>query len=321
MKSNERVFCFYEIKVNVKTESGNPGKVVTIKDVFEKFSLIDKEDYHPRRLGSKHLFGIDDFILKEKSVEILFYRSDLEESPPSVRDHITEEIRELERNETEGNSYSSHAVIIFNDENKKIPALMLIEQCKGIGPARIESILRQIFRKYKKVDKNYFLQNKVGDFKDASGQYIKESVAYDFEIKGIPSDTFISDLNNGELTLFELIKDGSMVETFDEESYFEEKEAVIKLQVADKNSLGNGRFQQVMRILNVWKNDYSKARLRIKPRNANEYTIDWESNSGFSEEYVKRVTVKPFSPPLKSSYKKIYRPIMDRMNSEAQKNA
>lgn len=322
MKINDRVFCFYELKIKSKTKSGNPGPSLSVKDAFNIIANLPYDCLHPRRTGTRQIFGIDDIKISnnKKGAILLFYRSDLEESAPSVRDHVTEEIRELQRGSTEGNSYSSHVLVIFN-EKPQVPAKLIIEQCKGVGPTRIETTLRQVFSKYKKIRPSFFEQNIIGNTKDESGNIIKESISFDFEITGIPSNSFISDLNNGELIAFELVQEGKLVEKFDEEAYFEEKEAVVRLQVSDKSAISSNRFQEVNRVLQSWKKDYSKARLRIKPRNAKEYTIDWSAEDGFSEEYVKKVQVSGFSPKLKSSYKKIYEPIAERMISESNKNA
>lgn len=322
MKLNERVFCFYELKINSITKSGNPGRFLSVKDACEIINSLPYADLHPRRSGTKQIFGIDDIYQDQNKngIVLLFYRSDLEESAPSVRDHVTEQIRELQRGANEGNSYSSHVLIIFN-KDPQMPAKVIVEQCKGIGSTRIETTLRQIFSKYKKINSKFFEQNVLGNLKDENGDIKKESISFDFEITGIPSNSFVTDLNNGELIAFELVMDGKLVKQFDEEAYFEEKEAVVRLQVAEKSDLPTNRYQEVSRVLRNWKKDYSKARLRIKPRNAKEYTIDWTAEEGFSEEYVKRVLVSGFSPKLKSSYKKIYRPIADRMISESNKNA
>ena len=112
-----------------------------------------------------------------------------------------------------------------------------------------------------------------------------------------------------------------MVQSFDDEQYFEEKEAVVRLQIADKNKPVKNKLQQIKRVLSDNKNDYSNARIRIKPRNSKEYSIPWNSSTGFADEYIKRVVVKPFSPDLKATYSEIYTPLMSRMISEANKHA
>lgn len=322
MKKNERTFCFYEIKVIARTKKSSnfSPKPLTVKEAIETIFYSPIETHHPRRAGSKLIYGIDDIEATTTGAKILFYRSDLNEATPSVRDHSTEEVRELERHHTEGNSYSSHAIIKYSAHPEE-PALLVIEQCAGIGPTRIEVILRQVIRKCKSHHPNLFQQKEHYGLKDKDNNDIVFDVVYDFEITGIPSKSLVKDLQDGELTAFELVKEGKLVKQFDDQQYFEEKEAVVKLQIADKNDTVKNKYEEIQRLLGKYGKNYSKARLRIKPRNSKEYSISWDNSSGFAEEYIKRVLAKGIAPELKSTYKKLHHPLVTRMLSEVNKHA
>lgn len=322
MKKNERTFCFYEIKVIARTRrnSSFSPKPLTVEEAIITIFQSPNEAHHPRRAGSKLIYGIDDIQAATDGAKILFYRSDLNEATPSVRDHATEAVRELERHNTEGNSYSSHAIIKYGAYPQE-PALLVIEQCAGVGPTRIEGILRQIMRKCKTHHPALFQQKDHYGLKDKDGNVITYDVVYDFEITGIPSNSLIKDLQDGELTAFELIKEGKLVKNFDDEQYFEEKEAVIKLKIADKKDTLKNKYEEINRVLGLYKKDYSSARLRIKPRNSKEYSISWNSSTGFAEDYIKRVLAKGIAPELKSTYKKLHPPLLKRMLSEMSKHA
>lgn len=314
MKKNERLVLFFDIEVTAESKHNLAPKPLSIREAFEILGKIPKENRVKYTSKNKEALYIPDIKQYDNKIVALINKSDTTVADPVLSNPKNNERRTIEKEPNEGQDYSSHILIITND-NDPSQALALIEHCQGLGISTIKYTLESIMKNAEQICPDKFTRNHPNGEIDQEGKSKKYNVKHSFIFKAHPSDAFKNDINNGTIRSIELIRDREKHSEFDEDSHFVEKYSTLCIKPADNKSLVGRGYVALKKLFSSKKDDYDRARIKFKTPEGMERSIEYDFYSPTSHEYIKKYRIDNFAEELKSSYDAIYNPIVEKMEA------
>lgn len=313
MKKKERIVYFYDLLIKAHSKTFEAPKPISIEKALNLiFFDTNAERSMERQHGRKIIYIPDYNWSKDKqSISILLNMSDQDISDPTFSVPKKKMVREIKKNENEGQDFSAHVVIkLPNDES--LPALLLLEYSSGLGSKIIESLFSKLISKAKENNPNIFQQNHPDGSVDKHGNPRKYSVDFKFELQGHISKELKNDLEHGKIQSIELITNREKHNYIDTDCYIEEHCKTLVLK-AKEDQFIKDKYTKVMNVILNKKDEYNQAKIKFRTCTGMDRTVDFDTNDFKERGYVRREKINSFNSPLKSSYQEICNDIIDQM--------
>ena len=314
MKKTERQVLWYDIRIKATSKTIEAPKPIEIKKAFKIIEKLENRERYVDSSDKQEHYYISDWKSKnETALIILINKSDKSVADPIFFDVSSRERREVTKTLTEGQDYSSHILIKFDDKNK-FEATMLLEYCPGFGGATmIKYTLNQLMKKAKSHSPSEFTKNHPDGSLEENGEIRKYSVNYSFILDGHPSDSFIQDLEEGELKGLDLITKENISPGFDEDSYLQEDRVTLLVKPKKDASRKKKLYDIIKDYLRKRQDKYEYAKIRFTGPDGIHRTVNLQREDDKSSIYIKKSIIDEFSEDLKSSYEKVQQEIADKM--------
>ena len=314
MKKRERLVFYYDLSISASSRSFSAPKPISVKKAFELMELLPI-DKRVKVLSNGHeMLYISDWECTGSTISILINKSDKQMSDPVFTIPQENKRRTAEKLEDEGQDFSVHMVmqLPLNDLN---PAIVIVEQCVGLGVATIKRLLNQLLIDAKKISPDDFTQVHPDGSIDTNGKTKTYNVIFKCELDGHISEDFEHDLEHGKVHSIELITDKDIHTNFDDDGYIQEKCKTLVLTLIDNDHSVKNKCQRIFNCLKKQKDNYSNAKIRFKTPEGIDRTVEIDTSEGLAETYVKKGKLTEFDSDLKSSYDEFSQPILEKMKA------
>lgn len=312
MKKTERTVYFYDLEVTSKSRKYGEEYPISIDTAIKLIEAVPSKNRTKPTSNGRETLYISDIKRKGNTIALLVNKSDKRIADPVFSNPKEHRRRVIEKEMEEGQDYSSHILLITN-QNDPSQSLALVEHCQGLGISAISLALDSIIKLAKNEQPEEFKRPDPNGACDPQGNPVTHEVTHVFEFKGHPSQDLQEDLNNGVIRSIELISERNKYSNIDENSYFQEKHRVISITPVNKNTIRNRIYSEIKRLLKSRREDHEKARVRFKTQQDMVRTVEIDAFNTFSQHYIRKEKIQDFRPELKGSYSEIHLPIIEKM--------
>lgn len=312
MKKAERLIYHLDLSILAKSRTFDAPRTISVRRAFQLMELIPKGQRIKNISKGREALYISDWSHEDSIICILVNKSDKTLSDPVFTNPTKSKRRTAEKQEDEGQDFSSHIVVKLPSDDL-LPATVLIEHCPGLGIHVVERLFNQLLHDAKTYSPSDFKQNHPDGALGDDGKQKQYNVAFKCDFAGHISDELKHDLNNGKIHSVELITEKERHSNLDEHGYLVEKCKTLELTVVDENRTLKDIYTYLKSYFATRKADYSRARIRFKSSSGIERTIEMETSDASALGYVKRDILNGFEFELKSSYEAFHDPILERM--------
>lgn len=324
MKNNVRTCRYFDLKVFSNPRVGKQinediqYRTVDLKTLLSKFKQhnLTSISKSSRNSGNLSWYVVDiDFDETGNFGVILINRSDRTAADQAIDNTTNNELRIAEKEDGEGNAYSSHFVVDLTPQGDGKRYTCLLEESMGIGRVTVETMLRQMSRSLEKIEPSIFQIPHTSNVVDPqTGQRLMQKIAIQFEMQGQPSEDFVNELIAGKILDIELSSTHSSVIAFDNNRDFREIKKAVKVEVAGQGLFDRAKFSSLSE--EAKRKHYDVMRIRFKDTNDMEYTInvDTETEGMINEQrFVRKTQISGFSSKLATGTIGINQEIVQQM--------
>lgn len=317
-KAKIRTVQFFQIKLSCKAGRVHglpPNKLVYLMSDVEK--LADDDLYRDNRTQTATIYLKNIKIAPDKSEAILLINcSDRLAADTVLTKPRDKARREVRKRTGEGQDYSSHIIFRLKPVKGDPDSYdVAIESAPTLPIQRVQQHVNYLFRKCTYTFPDRYERSHPDGVKDKNGKDKKISVINHVELRAIPSEEMIADLNNGQLSNIELITDRLKKTVWDDGNYAVEEKRIVCVKPELTNFLGK-KYDLIKSICGMGnKKKYELIKINFKlangkhSRTAYLNTID---ASPIDERYIKREFIN-FEIPLPTSCDEINDEVVGRM--------
>lgn len=310
MKKTERLVFYYDLSIRAESRTFEAPKPISVRKAFQLMELVPMEKRLKEVSKGREQFYVSDWKWEGDIISILLNKSDKGISDPVFTIPPKKQRRTAEKHEEEGQDFSVHIVVQLPQDNQQA-ALVLIENCAGLGVFAVQRLLNQILHDAKQLKPLDYEQFHPDGAIDDKGKPKKYNVDFKCEFEGHISDDFKYDLDNGKIQSIELITEKEKYTNIDEDGYIQEKCKTLVLTLKDEGV--KGKFNKIKDVFIKKKDDYSRARIKFKTPTGVDRTVVMDTNDVSAQGYVKKEKLDDFEFDLKSSYDKFCDALLERM--------
>ncbi|ALQ50650.1 hypothetical protein [Nitrosomonas ureae] len=310
MKKTERLVYYYDLSIHAESRTFKAPKPIYVKKAFQLMELVPMEKRLKEASKGREQFYISDWKWEGDIISILVNKSDKGISDPVFTIPQKKQRRTAEKQEEEGQDFSVHIVVQLPQDDQQA-ALVLIENCVGLGVYAVQRLLNQILHDAKQLKPLDYEQFHPDGAVDDKGKSKKYNVDFKCEFEGHISDDLKYDLDNGKIQSIELITEKEKYTNIDEDGYIQEKCKTLVLTLKDEGV--KGKFNKIKNVFIKKKDDYSRARIKFKTPTGVDRTVVMDTNDVSAQGYVKKEKLDDFEFDLKSSYDKFCDALLERM--------
>lgn len=310
MKKKRRSVLFYDLFMEATSRAEVAPQPLSVKRAFQLIAMLPENARSISKARGAITIYVSDFELTDKYAKVLINRSDCGIPDPVFTAPKKGTRRTAAKNVEEGQDFSAHVVIKFPDGPGA--ALMLLEQCSGIGVTVILMLFTRILRLARDKAPNDFRQMHPDGSIGADGAPRTYQVVHLIKADGHPSDTFIADLNAGEVQTLEMVT-RNLKGGFDSSGYFVEEKETITLKPSISIKRPVKLATHLLDVVSGKKKDFSRATVRFKLPSGEIRSVDIDPDIGVPDTYVKKQQLEGFSSDLESSYEKFHPEIIGKM--------
>lgn len=310
MKKTERLVYYYDLSIRAESRTFKAPKPISVKKAFQLMELVPMEKCLKEASKGREQFYISEWKWEGDVISILVNKSDKGISDPIFTIPQKKQRRTAEKQEEEGQDFSVHIVVQLPQDDQQA-ALVLIENCVGLGVYAVQRLLNQILHDAKQLKPLAYEQFHPDGAVDDKGKPKKYNVDFKCEFEGHISDDLKYDLDNGKIQSIELITEKEKYTNIDEDGYIQEKCKTLVLTLKDEKV--TGKFNKIKNVFIKKKDDYSRARIKFKTPTGVDRTVVMDTNDVSAQGYVKKEKLDDFEFDLKSSYDKFCDVLLERM--------
>ena len=312
MKKAERLVFYYDLSIRADSRTFSAPKPISVKKAFQLMELVPVEQRLKEMSKGREKLYISDWDWKGDIITILVNKSDKSMSDPVFTIPEEKSRRTARKTEKEGQDFSVHIVIQLPKDELE-PALVLVENCAGLGVTIVQKLFNEVLKDAKSLSTGDFEQIHPDGSLDSKDQPKKYNVNFKCEFQGHLSSDLIDDLNHGKIQHIELITEKEKHTNIDEDGYLFEKCKTLVLTLEEEKKTIKNKFGVITKLLTNKKEDYSRARIKFKTHTGVERSVEFDTQNARAEGYVKREKLDGFDFDLKSSYDKFCDAILVKM--------
>jgi hypothetical protein len=302
MQNNRRQFYIYDLEIDSRKEGASLPTMDDLVPILQRMKDTART-YSIRADTATMLIGDILFDPAEQFVTLLLRLSD-KTAPNSVTSDPTAGHFDIHtKGANEGSDFCCH-VLISTAQEQGLPNLYTcaIERVSGLAPDLVRRLLSKILNFEFKDDSTSFSYPHPAGGLTRQGSPRTDRCCPHIELRGRPSDTLISDINNGKITGISLIK-AETVTPVAGAAYLNKKESELRLQI-DQNNLPANLWQSLLQAFQANSGTYGTAKVSYKtPTDNRTVTVEIDASTGnpLEEMYVKSFEIKNIHPLLDHS--------------------
>lgn len=282
-------------------------------------SLFDKDHAEYVQKNTLQSTYITAMSVHKDHCEMLIGFSDTVAADPTLNDRPARKRRVVKKTGSEGLEHSAHVLWNYKNTTNNGACGFYLEGAVGLRSAAVVRFLNRLLRAYATANATFRVPDPEGTT-NADGSFKTIVTRPKIDLLGHPSQEFIKDLKQGELSEVELYTETQRNKPWDANGYaVEDKRAVLikpnRQKIVPKaKSLLDGVFT------NKVKQDYEYARVSFKtdtgvPRSVRVFSSNYNLVS--DDTYVKKERITGFGGSLPNAFDTIYGPIMSSMKKLA----
>ncbi len=301
MKNNERLVYFFDLHIDVNKKSAIPPSA---RDVFSVVESAYKQSQVSLQVNKKTAtIQVTDIRFDDVEEIVTLYMRYADKRGADVYFADTDaNTSRIERKRVgEGRGFGAHLSVSLRPQaGTPNTYLAMLEKANGVNSTLVLRLLQSIFRELYRADENLFTCDDISGARDRNGNPKKVGFRPMLELKGLPSEQFIADLEEGSLQEIHLIEDKERKQ-FGACAWLHEKQNVVRL------TPGAG----VPGVAQLWgnlkgvfsaeaKNGYKKARIKFRRADGQPDTVEVDAETGalLDQRYVKAKRIGDIDPPL-----------------------
>ncbi|WP_035979420.1 hypothetical protein [Kozakia baliensis] len=317
MQNHCRQFYIYDLEISSRKEGAS---IPTMGDLLIIFQKMKDEGriYSIRADTATMLIGDIDVDADQQFTTLLIRLSD-KTAPNSVTSNPKAQIFNVHtKGPDQGADFGCH-VLISTTQQRNFPNIYtcVIERVSGIPASLVQRLLSKLLNYEFHDDATSFSYPHPGGGLTRQGLPRMERCCPYVELRGRPSDTLISDINNGHITGISLVKAEGITPVAGA-AFLKKKESELRLQIDYKN-IPKNLWQSLRQTFQANAGIYGVAKVSYKiPGNDRSVTVKIDSNTGnpLDEMYVKSFDIKNIFPLLDHSTIQIVAHLRDRVIPE-----
>ncbi|WP_457587230.1 hypothetical protein [Ensifer canadensis] len=301
MKNNERLIYFFDLHIDVNKKAASPPSARDVFNIVESaFRKSEARLHVNKKTATIQIIDLrfDDV---EEIVTLYVRYADKRGADVYFADTDANTSRVERKKFGEGRGFGAHLSVSLRPEaGSPNTYLAMLEKANGVNSSLVLRLLQSIFRELYRSDENLFTCDDISGARDRAGVPKKVGFRPMLELKGLPSEQFISDLEEGSLQEIHLIEDKEKKQ-FGAHPWLHEKQNVVRL------TPGAG----VPGVAQLWgnlktvfsaeaKNGYKKARIKFRRADGQPDTVEVDAETGalLDQRYVKAKRIGDVDPVL-----------------------
>jgi hypothetical protein len=312
MKKAERLVYFYDMSMAAFSRTFEAPASISVRRAFELMEMVPKDQRIRESAKGQQTLYVVDWEVQDGLLCILVSQSDKTMSDPVFTVPKENKRRTAEKEDKEGQDFSVHIVVKLPD-NDLDSALLIVEQCSGLGVFVVQRLFNQILKDAKVFSPEDYEQFHPDGAIDDKGLPKKLNVVHKCEFQGHLSDELKDDLNHGKVQAIELITDKDRYASFDEAGYIKEKCKTLVLTLKDEEHPIEDKYDRIVKVFKQQHDQYDHAKIKFKTPEGIDRTVDMNTAEGLAQAYVKKAKLEGFQVDLKSSYENFCPAILDKM--------
>lgn len=319
MRNDERKIYFYDIEVGTNKKAASPPPLITeIAEVLVKRCEESIESQTPKAL---HSINNDTAFLEirdarvdyEKGFATLLLRNSDQTAPDAFFSNpLKGTSRPARKRKGEGRDYAAHLLIRLEPSSPN-NYLALLERNTGLHASHVKRLLQAVLKQQYQEDPATFQCHDDSGAKDKHGNPKIVSFRPMLELRGHPSDSFISDLENGTLQEILLVHDEQNVQ-LGGQNWLRKSEQVVR--VKPKSVPSTGLWPKLKSALKGQSSKgFEKARIQFKRSDGEVKSVELATSTGaaLDDYYIKSVKITDIWPVLDDSSDAIVDHLANRM--------
>lgn len=301
MKNDERLIYFFDLFIDVNKKAASPPSA---RDVFATIETAYSAGQASLAVNKKTAtiqiidISFDD---AQEIVTLYFRYADKRGADVYFADTDANTSR-IERKRTgEGRGFGGHMSVSLRQQTGMPNIYMaMIEKANGVNSTLVLRLLQSILREMYRADENLFTCDDISGARDRNGIAKKVGFRPMLELRGLPSEQFIADLEEGSLQEIHLIEDKE-TKQFGAHPWLQEKQSVVRLTPG----AGVPGVSKLWRSLkgvfsDQAKNGFNKARIKFRRADGQTDAVEVDAETGalLDQRYVKAKRISDVDPPL-----------------------
>ena len=221
-------------------------------------------------------------------------------------------MRIIHKEPGEEGEYGCHVILSLQEQaDRPNHYLALVERVTSISTSFIDRLLNGIIRNEYHENKEAFTCEDQSGVRDKHGNPKIIGFRPKLEFVGHPSDYFIQEIEQGELTGITLVE--SLKQTqIGGRPYLKQKEKQLVISI-DKNNLVKNLWNDLVGAMKSQSKDWKTARIRYKKPSGNITNITMETTTGnvLEDKFVRSIRITDIDPVLDNSAQNIVRHLAD----------
>lgn len=318
-KHDERIVLFMDVKLSTMARRVQGLPVIGAGDLAQKIISLHSRGKVIRKNKSctESYYLADVKLTRDKSrLCLLVNKSDRRTSDPAFSDPDASTRRVVNKQEGEGQDYSTHIVWSLSPQAHSADTyLFLMEASPGMPSPQIAVFLNYMLKEVATLfPDDYFVNHPDGAI-DVDGQTKKIKTHTKVELRGHLCDDFLEELRTGRVNSLELFTESDYQQPWDSHGYATEKKRSVSLKVV-KGVPALGVLRDLFN--KQKKSGYEQARISFKTeedvdRSVKVFTDTFQVANDFK--YVKKRKIDGFQDRLISSYDALHVPILRKMTA------
>lgn len=312
MQNDRRQFYIYDLEIAARKAGASIPTMDDLLPVFQKMKDSARV-YSIRSNTATMLLGDMEIDAAQQVVTLLVRLSD-KTTPNSVySDPAAGQFSVHVKKNNEGSDFGCH-VIVSTAQERGVPNTYTcaVERISGLAPDLVKRLLSKLLNFQFKDDPASFSYPHPGGGSDRDGRLRMDRCCPHIELRGRPSDTLISDINNGRVTGIALVR-AEAITPIAGAPYLRKSESELRLQI-DHNSLPANLWQSLRGVFQTNSANYGVAKVSYKvPGTERRVTVEIDTRTGnpLQEMYVESFELLNINPFLDQSAPQIVRHLTD----------
>ena len=301
MKKNERLVYFLEIHVDVNKVAASPPPM---RAIVEKIQLAHANSEASLDINKDTaVIEILEIRVDDANSLATFYMryADKDGSDVYFVDPDANTSRVERKRDGEGRGYGAHfSLSLIEAVDRPNIYIAMLEKNTGLNATFVTRLFQSILREMYKADGNLFVCDDISGARDRNGRPKQVGFRPMIELRGLPSDQFIADLENGSLQEILLIEDREG-EQFGARPWLREKQRIVRVAPGAGLQQIEGLWNNLLGLFSEKARDgFRKARIKFKRADGSTENaeIDAETGALLDLRYVKAKRLTGINPAL-----------------------
>lgn len=301
LKNNERLIYFFDLHIDVNKKTASPPNAREVFHVIESAFKASRASLQVNKKTATVQVTDIRFDDTQDIVTLYVRYADRRGADVYFADTDANTSRIERKKAGEGRGFGAHlSVSLSQQAGSPNTYLAMLEKANGVNSTLVLRLLQSILRELYRADENLFTCDDISGARDRNGSPKKVGFRPMLELRGLPSEQFISDLEEGSLQEIHLIEDKESKQ-FGAHPWLHEKQNVLRL------AAGAG----VPGVSQLWNNlkgvfsaeakkGYNKARIKFRRADGQADTVEVDAETGtlLDQRYVKAKRIGDVDPPL-----------------------